>query len=362
MTKRITVRTKEYWIKKGLTEEEASKKIHEFSCWCKEYWIKKGLTEEEASKKIKEIQKENNKKVNQKTKPKAYETKLKLLQNDGLTEEEAKLYVIKNIRKNSCWCKEYWIKKGLTEEEASKKIKEIQTNNALKVDNKNKTKPYEIKTWIDRGLSEKEAEEKINQIKDSQNIYKIFSEKKLNDVISKRNHTYYSKTKTKRQKINKSRGKTKQQLIEKFGKEYVRELCLKRGKSRQNSFYRRYSKISEKFFNELQKNINEELFYGEKEKWIKYNKNKGFYVDLLYNNKIIEFNGNFYHANPKYYNEDSIIKISKENIKIAKEIWRKDKFKIDTLTKLNYKVMIIWEDEINNEDILNKCIKFLQNE
>ena len=104
--------------------------------------------------------------------------------------------------------------------------------------------------------------------------------------------------------------------------------------------------------------------YAEKEIWIRYNSNKGFYVDCICDNRIIEFNGDFYHANPELYEANSIITISKKKIKSAKQIWKADEFKIKKLKELGYEILIIWERDINlnKEKIINKCIKFLENE
>lgn len=361
MAKKISILCKEYWIKNGFSEDEAKIKIREYSCWCKEYWIKKGFSEEEAIIKIKEKQTTNALKVDQKNKLKPYEKLKKILINKGLTEKDT-LLIIKNLKKeNSPWCKEYWSKRGFNEENIYENIHKIQLKNALKIDQKNKINPYDLQTWINRGLSDKDAIIKIQEIKDSQNIYKNFSKEQLSNVLEKRSKTFYSKTIEKRKKINESKGRTKEQLINKFGIEYFNKISIARGNHRKNSFFRRYSKISNSFFNDLQKIVNDNLLYGENEKWIRYNKNKGFYVDLLLNKKIIEFNGDFYHANPLKYDANSIITIAKKNILTAKEIWKKDEFKINTLTKMGYEILIIWETDVveNYQDILNKCKTFL---
>jgi len=283
--------------------------------------------------------------------------------NKGFSEEDS-IKCIENIKKNnrenSCWCKEFWIKKGFSEEEALQKIKEKQLFNSNKQNKNNIANVYLKEYWVERGFSEIDAIEKINNLKNKCSIINL-SDEKIYNMMIKRKNTYYSKSKDERKKINKSRGKTKQQLIDKFGEERTEIFCKKRG-GRTNPFYRRYSKISEKIFNELQKYINAELFYGKREKWIRYNKNKGFYVDLLYDNKIIEFNGNFYHANPLFYDENSEIMIAKSRILKAKEIWKKDEFKINTLKKLNYQILIIWENEIDDKNTIQKCLKFLQHE
>jgi hypothetical protein len=47
------------------------------------------------------------------------------------------------------------------------------------------------------------------------------------------------------------------------------------------------------FFNGLQNIFPEILFYGKEEKWIRYNKNKGFYVDLFFIIKSLSLMGIF---------------------------------------------------------------------
>ena len=47
----------------------------------------------------------------------------------------------------------------------------------------------------------------------------------------------------------------------------------------------------------------------------------------------------------------------------AKEIWNKDKQKIDFIIEKGFKVLVAWECDYNNnkEEIINNCIKFLRN-
>lgn len=70
---------------------------------------------------------------------------------------------------------------------------------------------------------------------------------------------------------------------------------------------------------------------------------------------LIEVNGDFWHANPKYYNENDELKFP-GIVRLAKNIWKKDKYKADTANKYGYKVISIWEDEINkksDEEVLS---------
>ena len=319
----------EYWMSKGYSEEESNKMIEkskkENSIYCKEYWIKRGFSEDESIR------------ISEKTK-----------------------------RENSQWCKEYWIKRGFSEDESLLKIKEIQKRNSLKRDREsydNMLNPYQVEYWMSKGLTDKnEIELKIKEHKIKTNSYLSLSDEKYELMMNNRSKTYYSKTDEERKNINLSRGRTNEQLIKKFGKEYVDKI---HEHLKNRNYFRRFSKISEKFFNELQDKVSEKLIFGKDEKWIRYDKNKGYFIDLLVEgtNKIIEFNGDFYHANPELYESNDIITISKEKILLVKDIWESDKLKISALNNLGYDVLIIWENDINNnkEVELNKCINFIKN-
>lgn len=285
--------------------------------------------------------------------------------NKGYSKDESYKLVEKSKKENSCWNKEFWIvKKGYSEKEAIKKVVDIQTKNSNKQNKQNIKNVYLEQTWIDKGYSKKDAIKKVKILKEKCNIYKNLNKDELNNILEKRKETFYSKTEEERKEINKSRGRTKEQLIDKYGKEYVDNLSINRGKGRRNNLFRRYSKISKSFFDELQLRVKDDLLYGENEKWIRYNKNKGYYVDLLIENKnkIIEFNGDFYHANPKLYESESIIKMSKTKILSANKIWEQDKTKIDNLNKLGYETLIIWEQDVlkDKENVINECIKFIK--
>ena len=84
--------------------------------------------------------------------------------------------------------------------------------------------------------------------------------------------------------------------------------------------------------------------------------NKWFYPDILINDKIIvEFYGDFWHANPNRYKSDDIVHHSV----IAKEIWKRDKERVDILLKNGYTIFIIWQSiyDLNKEECVSKLIK-----
>ncbi len=55
---------------------------------------------------------------------------------------------------------------------------------------------------------------------------------------------------------------------------------------------------------------------------------------------MIEFNGTYWHADPRKYLAEDVISRCK---KTAREIWNKDQHKIEIACKQGYKVYIIWE-------------------
>jgi len=76
-------------------------------------------------------------------------------------------------------------------------------------------------------------------------------------------------------------------------------------------------------------------------------------------NKCIEFNGDYFHANPELYDSDDYISLIRRH---AKDIWQRDQERLDFLRKNNIQVLSIWEsDYIDNPDkILNECLEFLE--
>lgn len=75
--------------------------------------------------------------------------------------------------------------------------------------------------------------------------------------------------------------------------------------------------------------------------------------------KIIEFNGNFWHANPlEYYDENEILYEGKS----VKDIWERDRIKLELARTKGFDVMIVWEYEWddNSTETFSKILKFLK--
>jgi hypothetical protein len=83
--------------------------------------------------------------------------------------------------------------------------------------------------------------------------------------------------------------------------------------------------------------------------------------DILIRNKlIIEFNGDFWHANPSIYKSNWIHPLLKES---AKNIWNKHKIKINLSKNLGYENLIVWEKDFNanQKEIIKNIIKIINN-
>lgn len=90
-----------------------------------------------------------------------------------------------------------------------------------------------------------------------------------------------------------------------------------------------------------------------------------FIYDIALNNKIIEYNGDYWHASKNRFNSDDIVRHNRRTGApiYAKEIWEHDKEKLDFAKSLGYDVLVIWESEYKNDkkDVLEKCKTFLMN-
>lgn len=85
-----------------------------------------------------------------------------------------------------------------------------------------------------------------------------------------------------------------------------------------------------------------------------------YFVDILLidKRKIIEYNGDYWHCNPKKYSENYFNKKIK---KFARDIWNTDLERRKILEQMNYSVLCIWESEFckNREAIEQKIKEFL---
>jgi len=81
--------------------------------------------------------------------------------------------------------------------------------------------------------------------------------------------------------------------------------------------------------------------------------------DIRHDDCIIEFNGDYWHCNPKLYESTDY---SRGGM-LASEIWEKDKKKIQTAIDLGFRVMIVWESEYkkDKQETINKVATWMLN-
>lgn len=145
--------------------------------------------------------------------------------------------------------------------------------------------------------------------------------------------------------------KTKEYILEKYGEEELIRILRGRKKGIDNQQNKNASKVSQEFFDQLDRFIrdNHDTYY----------KNKNYEYSIMYENSIymidyyiddlkiaIEFNGDYWHANPNKYPDEylhSIIGLT------AQQIHEKDKNRYKMLEdQFGIKTYVIWEGEYYN--------------
>lgn len=302
------------------------------------YYLVRGWAKHEASERIRKIQVGNSKKMHIKRKkhPERYKPilspyTLKFWLNKGYSEREAR-FKIKESRSTNV---EHWLAKGHSESEAREIISNLQKQKNKKFieDKKNNPEKYkgilpnQIKYWLDRGYSEDEAHE----------------------IIKERQTTFSLEI-----------------CIDKYGFDQGTKIFNERQKKWVNSLHSNFEKYGDgrspqsKWVNDIKDRLKENGFdIPEKEKWMRVKgSNVSYSFDLTIDKKIIEFNGDYWHMNPKIYEVSSFNK----SIQLtASEKWHLDAEKIKYAKSKGYEVMVIWEYEYISEPetVINKCVKFL---
>ena len=180
-------------------------------------------------------------------------------------------------------------------------------------------------------------------------IAKGYTKEEAKEIISKSQATF-----------------TLKNCIEKYGEEEGTKIFNERQKKWQKSLRKNFEKYgdgrsnSSEFAYDMINQICERLSLNKpkKEKYIRDKNGNCYAYDFCLNKKIIEFNGDYWHANPKIYNEDFINKVKNMS---ALEIWEYDNNKKICAENHGYEILYIWELDYNQsrEDTINKCIEFL---
>ena len=203
-------------------------------------------------------------------------------------------------------------------------------------------------------------------LKNLQNKYgKELGEIYFNDYVEKqkltKSHEYminkYGEEKTKA--INQSKGQTLSNYIKRLGKieglkQY--EIMLSHHKNY-------FSKISQKFFDEIDKYISQKYttYYATKNHEYGVNLHNNDYIRLDYFilelNLCIEFNGTYFHADPRFFNENDYPN-PHNKVLTSKTIWENDNNRYKKLKEYrNIDTIVVWEYDYNNGIDVQKFIK-----
>ena len=229
---------------------------------------------------------------------------------------------------------------GMSDEEKEKQIRKyIQSDR----DDRNTN---QVKYWIKKGYSEKEAKEKVSERQSTFTLEKCIAK--------------YGEEEGTRRYVERQKN-----WSAKVEEQYRQGLFSKIPHSQNSNIYSKFEKdIVDSIIESLDIDIDDIYCYKTSQFRLENTNescnNKIFSYDFKFGNKIIEFNGDYWHMNPDMYDSDFIN--SYTNLS-AEEKWNFDEIKLECAIQNGYDVLTIWEQEYkeNKEVTIQKCIEFLTN-
>ena len=227
---------------------------------------------------------------------------------------------------------------GMTDEEKEKQIREYLQSDR---DDRNTN---QVKYWINKGYSEEEAKQKVSERQSTFTLEKCIA--KYGEEEGKRR---YAERQTK--------------WSAKVEAMYQQGMFSKVPLTQNSNIFSKFEKdMVDSIIDELDLDIDDINCYRNSQFQLSnINEdcsNKIFSYDFKFGNKIIEFNGDFWHMNPDIYDSDYSHPYTNLS---AEEKWEIDEIKLECAFQNGYDVLTIWESEYkeNRESALQKCIAFL---
>ena len=259
-------------------------------------------------------------------------------QNYTIAEADFKRNSIRPIRK------EYWMIKGYSEEEAIDLAKSAKAKN--NANGRTKASKYAMRTigyYLVRGYNEPEAR---LLLKEAQTTFSL--EKLIKKHGEKQGTKLWQARQDKWQATLNAKPLEEQERIN-------QAKVWKSGSS---------SKISRLLFEEIHQDGSR---WGKRtetnlgEMMIRLSDKKRAMIDFSFGTKLIEFYGDYWHANPKKYKCYDYIITRKAGQVFAKDIWAQDAKRESSLKSLGYDLHIVWEDDFrtNPEKVIKECKNFL---
>lgn len=168
----------------------------------------------------------------------------------------------------------------------------------------------------------------------------------------------------------------KELFIEKKGKEQYDEMNKRRTNTLKKQYlenpnsnqfrglteYYNVSNVSVSLFNQIIEKLSididdDTVYFGENEKVIELDESdllpKYVKPDFLWNNKVIEFYGTYWHRDARFYDN------SDENLKIRS----RDAIRLKALQEKGYDIKVVWSEDYKNDPlkIIDECVLFLKN-
>lgn len=189
--------------------------------------------------------------------------------------------------------------------------------------------------WIKKGYSEEEAAEMLKKQQATFSLEKCIDKYGKEDGVN----------------IWKERQERWQKTLNSKNQEEIDRINLSKIKNRKSG-------PASKSETELYKRLSIHFPNTETQYIIRSEDGKRLIYDIRYKDKIIEYNGTYWHCDPRKYEENYFKKDSKL---YAKDIWKQDKFKQNLAEKNGFTVLYIWELDYkeNREKEIQKCIDFL---
>lgn len=159
-------------------------------------------------------------------------------------------------------------------------------------------------------------------------------------------------------------------FIKKYGKNGQHLYSERSKRISKASFFRKYNKTNKNNYSKKSQGLfwsifhqlklsKEEVYFAELNHEFGCSTNTNFDFVWKPKKKVIEFHGDFWHANPKYFEASEIVNPHTQDT--ASIIWKNNERKNAKAEKNGYKVLVIWEDDykMNKVATEQKCIDFL---
>jgi len=127
------------------------------------------------------------------------------------------------------------------------------------------------------------------------------------------------------------------------------------------------NELFDELFSTLSKKYSRIYYHNNMQEWYirDINKKRIYFVDFFVKDvkRVIEFNGDYWHANPNKYSPNQEIPYPNNTKKLANEVWSEDAYKLNLIKQHPdiEDVLIIWESDFRNNktETIKKCLEFI---